>query len=91
MAGRLLHLAAGFPNNNPEHSAERRTGRVINPDRRRMPLIENERLKQRIRELAAENETLQSRLDEILDIVAPPKEGDAAGRLGDQQSRRPRQ
>ena len=54
-------------------------------------MIKNEQLKQRIGELEAENETLQSRLDEILDIVAPPKEGDAAGRLGDQQSRRPRQ
>ena len=64
---------------------------MINPERRRMPLIKTERLKQRIRELEAGNETLQSRLDEILDIVAPPKEGDAAGSLGDQQSRRSRQ
>ena len=47
-----------------------------NPRRRLNIMPTKEQLQQQIDELTEENEELQSRLDEILDIVAPPEDDD---------------
>lgn len=44
--------------------------------KRRMIMPTKEQLQQEIDELREENEGLQSRLDEVLDIVAPPEDED---------------
>ena len=61
-----------------EDYAERRKFEIVNPRRRPRTMASKAELQERIEELESENEELQSRLDEVLDIVAPP-EDDAEG------------
>ncbi len=56
--------------------AKRRKFQIINPGRRKNVMANKQELEERINELEEENEQLQSRLDEILDIVAPSEEED---------------
>lgn len=55
-----------------EDYAERRKIKLLNP--RGEPMATKQELLDQIRELEEENETLQSQLDEVADIVAPPEE-----------------
>jgi len=57
-----------------EDYAERRKFEIVNPTRRVNTVASKAELEQRIEELESENEELQSRLDEVLDIVAPPED-----------------
>jgi hypothetical protein len=57
-----------------ESYAERRKIKLLNP--RGEPMATKGELLSRIKELEDENEELQSQLDEIADIVAPPEEGE---------------
>jgi hypothetical protein len=58
-----------------EDYAERRRIKLTNPKGvRRMTTPTRKELLERIDELETENEELQSQLDEIADIVAPPEE-----------------
>ena len=59
-----------------EDYAERRKFQIINPKRRVNSMATKQDLEERISELEEENEQLQSRLDEILEIVTPPEEED---------------
>ena len=56
-----------------ESYAQRRRFEIINPQRRRV-VSTKQQLEEQIRELEEENEDLQGRLDEVLDIVAPAEE-----------------
>lgn len=55
-----------------ESHAERRKIKLLNP--RGDSMATKRELLDRIKELESENEELQSQLDEIADIVAPPEE-----------------
>jgi len=70
-----------------EEYAERRRITLTNPKGvRRMAIQTRKELLERIEELEGENEELQSQLDEIADIVAPPEEtGDEGTGEGDDQ------
>jgi len=59
-----------------EDYAERRKFEIANPRRRVSTMASKAELQDRIEELESENEELQSRLDEVLDIVAPPDDAD---------------
>ena len=80
-------LADQIENESLEDYAEHRHIRIANPtlpDRvlrqknkrrgNRMPVPTRRELQERIEELEGENEDLQSRLDEIADLVAPEEE-----------------
>ncbi|OFV96451.1 MAG: hypothetical protein A3F68_10415 [Acidobacteria bacterium RIFCSPLOWO2_12_FULL_54_10] len=56
--------------------ADRRRFRIINRKRSKQHMATKQELEERISELEAENEELQSRLNEISEIVAPPDEED---------------
>lgn len=60
-----------------EDYAERRKIKLLNP--RGEPMATKQELFDRIKELEDENEELQSQLDEVADIVAPPEEGEGEG------------
>ena len=66
--------AAEIEDESIEDYAERRKFEIINPKRRTNTVASKAELQERIEELESENEELQSRLDEILDIVTPPDE-----------------
>lgn len=55
-----------------EDYAERRKIKLLNP--RGEPMATKQELLDRIKELEDETEELQSQLDEVADIVAPPEE-----------------
>lgn len=57
-----------------EDYAERRKFQITNPKRSTKQMATKQDLEEKISELEAENEDLQSRLDEILDIVTPEDE-----------------
>ena len=57
-----------------EDYAGRRKFLIVNPRRRISTVANKTELQERIEELESENEELQSRLDEVLDIVAPPED-----------------
>ena len=57
-----------------EDYAARRKFQIVNPKRRTKNMATKLELENQISELEQENEELQSRLDEVLDIVAPPEE-----------------
>ena len=58
----------------PEQYAEEKGIQIVNPRRRTADMANKQELEEQVRELEDENEELQSRLDEILDIVAPSEE-----------------
>ena len=66
--------AAEIEDETVEDYAERRKFEIVNPRRRTNTVARKAELEQRIQELESENESLQSRLDEILDVVAPPED-----------------
>ena len=66
--------AAEIEDESIEDYAERRKFEIVNPRRRTNTVESKADLEQKIEELESENEKLQSRLDEILDIVAPPED-----------------
>jgi hypothetical protein len=58
-----------------EDYAERKRIRLVNPKgARKMPVQTRRELLERIEELEGQNEDLQSKLDEIADLVAPDEE-----------------
>jgi hypothetical protein len=58
-----------------EDYAERKRIRLANPEGvRKMPVPTRRELMERIEELEGQNEDLQSKLDEIADLVAPDEE-----------------
>lgn len=58
--------------------ADRRRIQLANPERRRkMPIKTRRELLDRIEELEGENEELQSKLDEVADLVAPDEDDDS--------------
>ena len=69
-----------------EDYAEQRKIQIINLRRRTESMATKQELENQIRELEEENEELQSRLDEVLDIVAPPEEEEeGAEELGEEE------
>jgi hypothetical protein len=54
--------------------AARRKFKIVNPKRRLERMSTKRQLEDRVSELEQENEELQSRLDEVLDIVAPSED-----------------
>ncbi len=68
--------AAEIEDESLEDYAERRKFQIVNPRRRTRNMATKRELEDRIGELEEENEELQSRLDEVLDIVAPAEEGE---------------
>jgi len=69
-------LADEIENESLEEYAQQRRIRLLNPRRKVKPVAVPTRreLLERIEELEGENEDLQSRLDEIADVVAPEEE-----------------
>jgi hypothetical protein len=63
---RLLNPSRKIPRKSEDFSPERRS--------KPMPVPTRRELQERIEELESENEDLQSRLDEIADLVAPEEE-----------------
>lgn len=61
-----------------EHYAARRRIEIINPKGRKL-MATKQQLEHQIRDLEDENQDLQERLDEILDIVAPEEEEEEEG------------
>ena len=57
-----------------ESYADRRGIQIVNPKGRTRVMATKQQLERQIRELEEENEDLQERLDEILDIAAPAEE-----------------
>ena len=78
--------AADIEDESLEEYAERRRIQLTNPKgARHMAAPSRHELLERIDELETENEELQSQLDEIADIVAPPEEDEEGnGEDGDQ-------
>jgi len=58
----------------PAEYAEEKGIEILNPKRRATNMASKQELERQVRELEEENEELQGRLDEVLDIVAPPEE-----------------
>jgi hypothetical protein len=69
-------LADQIENESLQEYAEHRHIRLLNPTRKEknMPVPTRRELTERIEELETENEELQSRLDEIADLVAEEEE-----------------
>jgi hypothetical protein len=66
--------------------AERKRIRLVNPQRgvRKMAVKTRSELMERIEELEGENEDLQSRIDEIADLVAPDEDGGEDDETGEE-------
>jgi hypothetical protein len=57
-----------------ESYAERRKIQITNPKKRGIVMASKQQLQDRIDELEEQNEDLEDRLDQVLDIVAPEEE-----------------
>lgn len=63
----------------PEQYVEEKGIQIVNPRRRPRVMAAKQELEERISELEEDNEELQTQLDEIMDIIAPPEEEEDEG------------
>ena len=75
-AVRFVRDVLDDPERAAEDYAERRKFQILNPTERKKEMATKRELEERIQELEEENEELQGRIDEILEIVSPMDEGD---------------
>ena len=69
----------------PAQYTEQKGIEIVNPRRRTTNMASKQELEKQIRELEEENEELQSRLDEVLDIVAPSEDEEDEEDLGEEE------